>query len=151
MKRILIVLFTMILVVQVNCEKKDGQTQEGQAQKLTAQAICPVCKHKMKEDAYCSCCNAVATTETELVHCEKCNKDYLPGTYCAACNRFMFNAKLKCGNCQDEVVKGHYCPSEKAYKDLPDIAYCETCKKPYHKALSCPNCKKKAPQTENEG
>ena len=63
----------------------------------------------------------------------------------------MFNAKVKCGNCQDEVDKGHYCLGEKLYKGLPDIAYCETCKKPYHNALPCPNCNKEVPQTENEG
>jgi hypothetical protein len=140
MKRILVLLFAMTILVHVSCDWKDEQTKDGQAERLIAQATCPVCKHKMKEDAYCACCTAVATLETEPVHCDTCDKDFTPGTYCAACNRFMFNAKVKCGNCQDQVPKGHYCSEEKLYKGLADIAYCETCKKPYHKSLPCPNC-----------
>ena len=148
------ILFLSMLICMVaenGCEKKDEQTKDGQRQPGVAQAACPACQHEMKENAYCACCNAVATTETKSVHCETCDKDYQPGTYCAKCNRFMFNAKVKCGNCQDEVDKGHYCLGEKLYKGLPDIAYCETCKKPYHNALPCPNCNKEVPQTENEG
>ena len=137
------------MIGENGCEKKDEQTNDNQTQTSAAQAACPVCKNKMKEDAYCACCNAVATAETESVHCDKCDKDYPPGTYCAACNQFMFHAKVKCGNCQDEVAKGHYCLSEKLYKGLPDIAYCETCEKPYHKALPCPNCEKqKTPKAD---
>ena len=98
-------------------------------------------------DAYCAGCNAVATTETELVHCDECDKDFKPGTYCAQCNRFMLNAKVHCGNCQAQVVKGHYCTTEKLFKGLPDVAYCPEHDKPYAKIQTCPDCQNQTVET----
>jgi hypothetical protein len=148
MKQKWIFLIILTFLGAVGCEKKDAQPDgRGEAASAKAMAACPVCDEKMVEDSYCAGCNAVATTETELVRCEVCDKDFKPGTYCAQCNRFMLNAKVKCANCQGLVVKGHYCPHEKLFKGLPDIAYCEQHRKPYHRSLSCPDCEKEPSPT----
>ena len=99
MKRILILLTLLALLGTVGCDKKESAGTE----KVRTIAACPTCGKEMPEDAYCAGCNAVATTETALVHCDVCDKDFEPGTYCAHCNRFMLNAKVHCGNCQDKV------------------------------------------------
>jgi hypothetical protein len=152
MKQILIFLMMSVFLGAVGCEKKDEPAEgEAQTQKWVVTAPCPVCARRMMEDTYCAGCNAVATTETDLVHCEKCNKDFKPGTYCAQCNRFMLNARVHCGQCRDQVAKGHYCTTEKLFKGLPDIGYCERHERPYRKSLSCPRCEKEGAETQAEG
>ena len=145
MKQMWTLLLTLALFGAIGCEKKDDT---GSA---NAMAACRACGREMAEDAYCASCNAVATTETELVHCQVCDEDFMPGTYCAKCNRFILNATVHCGNCRAQVVKGHYCTTEKLFKGLPDIAYCEKHGRPYHKNLSCPDCENKGPETQTEG
>jgi len=141
MKRLYILLTALAVFGSTGCRQKDDQTDEGsQAQSWATMAACPVCSEKMMEDTYCAECNAVATTETDVVHCEVCGKDFKPGTYCTGCNRFMLNARVKCGNCQDLVVKGHYCPNEKLFKGLIGVAYCEEHERPFSKDSSCASC-----------
>ena len=148
MKQMWIFLMTLTLLA-VGCEKKDEPSEAAaETANVDVMAACPVCDQEMMEDAYCAGCNAVATTETELVHCDACDKDFEPGTYCAQCNRFMLNAKVHCGNCRGMVIKGHYCTGEKLFKGLPDIGYCEEHGKPHAKSLSCPNCQKQAAGTD---
>ena len=141
MKRIWILLIVLALLGAIGCEKK-GESSETSNDKTMA--ACPTCGQQMPEDTYCTGCNAVATTETQLVHCDECDKDFVPGTYCAQCNRFMLNAKVHCGNCQDMVVKGHFCITEKLFKGLPDITYCKLHGKPHARTLPCPDCQKQA-------
>jgi hypothetical protein len=145
MKRLWVLLSVLALLGTVSCEKKEGATETAS---VKAMAACPMCGKKMVEDAYCDACNAVATAETELVHCEECDKDFKPGTYCAQCNRFMLNAKVHCGNCQDMVVKGHFCIAEKLFKGLPEVAYCLEHGKPYAKSQTCPDCQKQPAETD---
>ena len=152
MKRLSI--FIMVLVVLGNggCKRSDDQAEGGdQAQNRATTAACPLCNDQMTEDTYCARCNAVATTETGLVHCSKCDKDFKPGTYCAECNRFMLNAKVKCGNCRGLVIKGHYCPNEKLFKGLLGVAYCEEHERPYAKDSACPSCEDRDGGTASEG
>jgi hypothetical protein len=144
MKRLWILLTILVLLGTVGCEKKESAGTEN----VKAMATCPTCGQEMPEDAYCAGCKAVATTETALVHCDVCDKDYKPGTYCAHCNRFMLNARVHCGNCQDKVVKGHYCTIEKLFKGLPEVAYCEVHGKPYAKSQSCPDCQTQTTDTK---
>jgi hypothetical protein len=136
MKQIWIILIISALFAVAGCENKDETAS------AKAMAACPTCAEQMPEDAYCAGCNAVATAETKLVHCDECDKDFKPGTYCAHCNRFMLNAKVHCGNCQDMVVKGHYCTTEKLFKGLPEVAYCLEHGKPHAKTQTCPDCQK---------
>lgn len=144
MKQLYIFLTVLIILGTVGCKQKNNEAEGGrQAQSRAKTAACPVCGEKMIEDAYCAGCNAVATTETALVHCEACDKDFKPGTYCAECNRFMLNAKVECGNCQGLVVKGHYCPNEKLFKGLFGIAYCQEHERPYSNDSACPSCEEK--------
>jgi hypothetical protein len=143
MKRFWILLTILALLGTVGCKKKES----GGTDNTKAMAACPTCGQQMPEDAYCAGCNAVATAETAPVHCDECDKDYRPGTYCAPCNRFMLNAKVHCGNCQDMVVKGHYCITEKLFKGLPEIAYCEVHGKPYAKTQTCPDCQTQTTET----
>jgi hypothetical protein len=152
MKQIWILLIMLALLGALGCEKKDDPA-EGPAEtaNVKAMAACPVCEQEMAEGAYCSGCNAVATTETDLVHCQECDKDLKPGTYCTQCNRFMLNATVHCGNCRGQVVKGHYCTTEKLFKGLPDVGYCEEHGKPYDKNQSCPDCQKEDAEAQIEG
>lgn len=140
MKRICFLLTLFALLGTVGCEKKESSGTEN----VRTIASCSVCGQEMPEDAYCAGCNAVATTETALVHCDVCDKDFEPGTYCAHCNRFMLNAKVHCGNCQDQVVKGHYCTTEKLFKGLPAVAYCPEHGKPHAQTQTCPDCQKQS-------
>ena len=151
MKQMWIFLITLTFLA-VGCEKKD-EPAEGATEtaNVSVMATCPVCDQEMMEDTYCAGCNAVATTETDLVHCQECDKDFKPGTYCAQCNRFMLNATVHCGNCRSQVVKGHYCTGEKLFKGLADIGYCEEHGKPYDRSLSCPDCEKEGAETQVEG
>lgn len=147
MKRIWIFLVVVVLLAAVGCEKKDEQAADAaEIETLTAMAACPVCGQEMRQDAYCAGCNAVATTETDWVNCRECDQDFKPGTYCAECNRFMLNATIKCGICQSQVVKGHYCPHEKQFKGLPDIAYCEKHRRPHQRDGACPYCEQEKAQ-----
>jgi hypothetical protein len=152
MKQMWILLIMLALLGAVGCEKKD-EPAEGAAEtaNVKAMAACGVCGREMAEDAYCVGCNAVATTETDLVHCQECDKDFKPGTYCAQCNRFMLNATVHCGNCRDQVVKGHYCTTEKLFKGLPDVGYCEEHGRPYDKNQSCHDCQKEDAEAQIEG
>lgn len=143
MKRIGFLLTLLAFLGTVGCEKKES----GGTENVRTIAACSTCGQEMPEDAYCAGCNAVATTETALVHCDVCDKDFEPGTYCAHCKRFMLNAKVHCGNCQDMVVKGHYCTTEKLFKGLPAVAYCTEHGKPHAQTQTCPDCQK---QTETE-
>jgi hypothetical protein len=142
MRRISVFLALLAVLGNGGCKESDNQTRgDGQAQSQPTISACPLCDDQIAEDTYCAGCNAVATTETDLVHCSKCEKDFKPGTYCAACNRFMLNAKVHCGNCQDLVIKGHYCPNEKLYKGLIGIAYCEEHERPHAEGSACPTCR----------
>ena len=141
MKRFCVLLLVLVVLETNGCKQKEDQAEGGgPAQTWTSIAACPVCSEQMIEDAYCAGRNAIATNETELVHCSECEEDFKPGTYYAECNRFMLNAKVKCGNCQDLVVKGHYCPNEKLFKGLFGVAYCEEHERPYAKDSICPSC-----------
>jgi hypothetical protein len=140
MKRFYIFLTVLVVLNIAGCEQKDDQTGED-SQAQSRLAACPVCSKQMVEDTYCAGCNAIATLETELVHCNVCDKDFKPGTYCADCNRFMLNAKVGCVNCQGLVVKGHYCQTEKLYKGLIGVAYCEEHQQPYAEDSTCSSCK----------
>ena len=148
MKQMWVFLITLTFLA-VGCEKKDepaeGATDTANVKMMAA---CPVCDQEMMEDAYCAGCNAVATTETELVHCDACDKDFEPGTYCAQCNRFILNAKVHCGNCRGMVIKGHYCTGVKLFKGLPDAAYGADDAKPYAQTQTCPDCRKQRAGTE---
>ena len=140
--------YVLLLVLAVlsfaGCRQKSDETADDtQAPGRAAVATCPGCGEQMAEDTYCAGCNAVATTETALVHCSACDKDFKPGTYCAVCNRFMLNARVQCRNCQDLVIKGHYCPGEKLFKGLVGVVYCEQHKTPYAKEGACPSCAQK--------
>jgi uncharacterized lipoprotein NlpE involved in copper resistance len=145
MKQIWVLPIMLALFGAIGCEKEDDTAS------AKAMAACGVCGREMAEDTYCVSCNAVATTETDLVHCRVCDEDFRPGTYCAQCNRFMLNATVHCGNCRDQVVKGHYCTTEKLFKGLPDIAYCQEHRRPYDKSLSCPDCENKDTEKQIEG
>ena len=139
MKHFLIILTLLISINISGCEQKDNQTKEV-SHTQSKLASCPVCSKQMTEDTYCGECNAIATLETDLVHCNVCDKDFKPGTYCDNCNRFMLNAKVGCVNCQGLVVKGHYCQTEKLFKVISGVLYCQEHQKPYSKSLSCPSC-----------
>jgi hypothetical protein len=139
MNRTWILLIVLSSFLFAGCEKKGDSTETANVKIM---AVCPTCNQKMPEDTYCAGCNAIATTETKPVHCDECDVDFKPGTYCSRCNRFMLNAKVHCGNCRSKVVKGHYCTTEKLFKGLPDVAYCQEHAKPYGKNSSCPNCPK---------
>ena len=144
MKRLYIFLTVLVILNIAGCKRKDDQAEtSSQAQGNARTAACPVCSKQMIEDTYCAGCNAVATSETDLVHCKVCDKDFKPGTYCADCNRFMLNAKVGCVNCQGLVVKGHYCQTEKLFKGLPGVVYCEEHQRPYSKDLACSSCGEK--------
>jgi hypothetical protein len=142
MKQLYIFLTVLAVLNIAGCKQKNDQAGEG-SQAQNRLAACPVCSKQMVEDAYCVACNAVATSETDLIHCKVCGKDFKPGTYCADCNRFMLNAKVGCVNCQGLVVKGHYCQTEKLFKGLLGVAYCEEHQRPHSKDLDCPGCDKK--------
>ena len=142
MKRLYIFLTVLVVLNIAGCKQKDNQPEASSKAQSNARTVaCPVCRKQMTEDNYCAGCNAVATSETDLVDCNVCDKDFKPGTYCANCNRFMLNSKVGCVNCQGLVVKGHYCQTEKLFKGLSGVVYCEEHQKPYSEDSACPGCK----------
>lgn len=128
------------------CSKEEPATEpnttEPAEQMELASYTCPDCGENMEANAFCAQCVTVASTG-DTVHCDKCDKDYTEGLYCAECNRFMFDDPYFCATENREFPKGTFCPKEGAYRGLTAVKYCPECKEPFDGALEkCPNCGK---------
>jgi len=137
-RRLLSVALGVICSFGLGCVKEEANQVTGENDPVYR---CPVCETVMEKDAYCTQCNAVAAI-AGTVHCDECDMDKKIGTYCAKCNRFMFDDEIKCDKAGKTIIKGTFCPKKKAYRRLPTVQYCETCKKPFEAATGCPVCGK---------
>lgn len=137
-RHVLLAALGVICCLGLGCVKEEANPTAGEDDAVYK---CPVCETVMEKDAYCQQCNAVAAI-AGTVHCDECNMDKKAGTYCAKCNRFMFDDEIKCDKAGKTIVKGTFCAKKKAYRRLPTAGYCETCQKPYDAATGCPVCGK---------